>query len=133
MDIAVHGRHIELTDTQKRLAHSKVEHLGKYVHGMERAELLFSDGKRGHLAESTCCELVMHGHGHVVRAEGVGTSPEVALDAMVDKAAHRLTRLKSKLVARSRPRHKVPKGAASNGSLAAPDLAEAEIEGIEEL
>ena len=137
MEIAVHGRHVELPSDVREHAASKVENLGKYLNGMERAEVLFSNGKKGHLGEPVTCELMLEGHGHVVRAVGVGAKPEAALEVAVDKAAHRLTKLNDRLVARSRPRHKVPK-ALLNGNRPGDDdepevEIEIEIEGIEEL
>lgn len=122
MEIAVHGRHVELPNDVREHAVAKVEHLGKYLHGMERAEVLFSDGKKGHLGEPVSCEVMLEGHGHVVRAAGVGPKPDAALEVAVDKAAHRLTKLKDKLVKRSKPRHKAPK-----------ESVEPKIDGVDEL
>ncbi len=110
MDIAVHGRRVEVPEQVRHLATSKVEQLGKYLNGMERAELYFSDGKKGRSADPVTCELMMEGHGHVVRAQGAGASPDAALAAAIDKAGLRLARLKRRLVARSRPRHKASRG-----------------------
>ena len=110
MEIAVHGRHVELPEHLRRQAATKVEHLGRYLHGVERAEVLFTDGKRGHLADPVSCELTLVARGRVVRAEGRGSNPDAALERVVDKAALRMTKLKTRLVSRSRPRHKVQKG-----------------------
>ncbi|MGH9297259.1 MAG: hypothetical protein ACRDZP_04710, partial [Acidimicrobiales bacterium] len=96
--------------------------------GMERAEVRFSDGKKGHLGDPVTCDLKIEGHGHVVRAAGVGPKADVALEMAVGRAAHRLTRLKDRLVSRSRPRHASGKEAPLDD-----DEPEAEIEGIEEL
>ncbi len=134
MEIAVHGRHVVLGDAVRDHAVTKVEHLGKYLQGMERAEVLFTDGKVGHSTEPVSCELMMVGHGHVVRAQGVGHNPDAALEVVVDKAALRLSRLKKRLVSRSRPRHKGSKMSMS-GTVPADeaDLDEGSLEGIEEL
>ncbi|MHB8243877.1 MAG: HPF/RaiA family ribosome-associated protein [Acidimicrobiales bacterium] len=133
MEIAVHGRRFELSAEVREHAAEKVEHLGKYLHGMERAEVLFSNGKKGHLGDPVTCELMMEGHGHIVRAAGVGPKPDAALEAAADKAAHRLTKLKDRLVARSRPRHKVSKDVLVDQAGIEGDEAEVDIEGIEEL
>jgi ribosomal subunit interface protein len=128
MEVTVHGRHVELQGGLRQHATSKVEHLGKYLRGMERAEVLFLDDKRGHLPGSVSCELMLEGHGHVVRAIGAGSKPELALDQALDKAEHRLTKLKDRLVKRSRPRH--PNGKATAVVDAEDDD---DFEGIEEL
>lgn len=109
MDIAVHGRHLELPDDVREHAAAKAGQLEKYLQGMERCEVLFSDGKRGHLGEPVSCEVRLVAGGRVVRAAAVGAKADEALEGAIDKAALRLTRLKKRLVSRSRPRHKVPK------------------------
>jgi ribosomal subunit interface protein len=111
MEIDVHGRHVELSSDVRQLAAEKVEHLGKYLHGAERAEVMFTDDRKGHLGVPVTCEVTIKGRGHVVRAAGAGPRPDTALEVALDKAAHRLTKLKTRLVSRSRPRHKPPKGA----------------------
>jgi ribosomal subunit interface protein len=109
MEIDVHGRHVQLTNDVRSLAEEKVEHLGRYLHGVDRAEVLFSGDRKGHLGAPVTCEVTIEGKGRVVRAAAAGPKPDAALEAAVDKAAHRLTKLKTRLVGRSRPRHKVPK------------------------
>jgi ribosomal subunit interface protein len=116
MKIEVHGKHVEVPEDLRRSAAKKTERLSRYLAGMERAQVSFSDTPVGHLGEPITCELVLEGHGHVVRAVGVGARPTVALDAAVDKAALRLARLKRKLVGRSRPRHGKGKAAILNGT-----------------
>jgi ribosomal subunit interface protein len=116
MKIEVHGKHVEVPEDLRRSAAKKTERLGRYLAGMERAQVSFSDTPVGRLGEPITCELVLEGHGHVVRAVGVGGRPAVALDAAVDKAALRLARLKRKLVGRSRPRHGKARPAALDGT-----------------
>lgn len=117
MEIEVHGSHVPVPDDLRRLAAKKTERLSRYLAGMERAQVSFSNTPSGHLGEPISCEVVLEGHGHVVRAVGVGARPTVALDAAVDKAASRLARLKRKLVGRSRPRHGEAKDSAVPASL----------------
>ncbi len=106
MDIVVNARRVELPDDLRASAVRKIERLNRFLAGMERAEVSFSDGRPGHLAASVTCEVVVEGHGHIVRASAAGAKPGAALEAALDKAEHRLTRLKEKLVGRSRPRHR---------------------------
>jgi ribosomal subunit interface protein len=117
MDIAVHGRHMELPEDVREHAASKVENLDKYLHGVERCEVLFSDGKKGHLGDPVSCELRLEAHGRVVRAAGLGAKPDAALEVAIDRAAHRLTKMNKKLVGRSRPRHKSAPKAIAPASL----------------
>ncbi len=111
MDIAVRGRHVEVPEKVRQHAESKVEGLDRYLHGMERCEVLFSDGKKGHLGAPVSCELRVVAHGRVVRAAAVGPKPDAALEGAINKAVQRLTKLNKKLVGRSRPRHKTAKPA----------------------
>jgi ribosomal subunit interface protein len=119
MEITVHGTHVMVPDDLRRSAARKTERLGRYLVGMERAVVSFSDTSVGHLGEPITCEVVIEGRGHIVRAVGVGGRPAVALDAAVDKAALRLARLKRKLVGRSRPRHGRGKSVANGADHAA--------------
>jgi ribosomal subunit interface protein len=116
MKIEVHGKHVEVPDELRRSAEKKTERLSRYLAGMERAQVTFSDTPVGHLGEPITCEVVLEGHGHVVRAVGVGGRPTVALDAAIDKVALQVARLKRKLVGRSRPRHGRGKPEATNGA-----------------
>ncbi|HEV2361984.1 MAG TPA: ribosome-associated translation inhibitor RaiA [Acidimicrobiales bacterium] len=105
MEIAVHGRHVEVPAELRRTASDKIGHLGKYLEGMERAEVRFFEERNPRIAEPVGCEVIVMGHGHVVRASANGRDTLAALDRVTDKVAHRLTRLKSRLVGRSHPHH----------------------------
>jgi ribosomal subunit interface protein len=106
LEVVVHGRHVEVPETLKRSAARKTERLSRYLGGMERAEVCFSDSPVGRLGDPVTCEIVLVGHGRVVRSLGAGGRPAAALDAAVEKAELQLTRLKGRLVGRSRPRHR---------------------------
>ncbi|MGD0082266.1 MAG: ribosome-associated translation inhibitor RaiA [Acidimicrobiales bacterium] len=105
MEVNVVGRHVEVDDELRQSAMRKAERLSRYLAGMERAEVCFSDTHVGRSGDPAQCEVVLEGHGHVVRAVAVGGRQAEALDAAVDRAALQLTRLKKRLVDRSRPRH----------------------------
>jgi len=105
MDVVVLSRHFDLPDALREAATRKTDRLRRYLGGMERAEVCFSNAPVGRLSAPVTCEIVLEGHGHVVRAVGAGGRPTVALDAALDKAELQLTRLKRRLVGRSRPRH----------------------------
>jgi putative sigma-54 modulation protein len=107
MEIAVHGRHFAVPSELKGSVHEKVGHLGRYLEGMERAEVRFFEERNPRIAEPVGCEVTVAGHGHVVRARASGPDPSTALDRVVEKVAHRLCRLKEKLVGRSHPHHTV--------------------------
>ncbi len=105
MDIAVHGRRFAVPADLKLATEEKVANLGKYLEGMERAEVCFFEERNPRIAEPVGCEVTVAGHGHVVRARATGHQPVEAVDRVIDKVAHQLTRLKERLVGRSHPHH----------------------------
>ncbi len=105
MDIAVRCRHLDIPAELHQIALEKASHLERFLDGTQRAEVLFS---RDHAARDegyVCCEVVVVARGRFVRARASGRLASVALEAAMNKEAHRLTRMKDQLVQRSRPRH----------------------------
>lgn len=105
MDIAIRSRNLEVTDSLRGVVELKLTKLGRFLEGMERAEVRFTEEKNPRISEREVCEVTVHGHGHVVRARASGTEAIVAVDRVVDKLEHQLVKLKSKLVGRSHARH----------------------------
>jgi ribosomal subunit interface protein len=105
MEISVHARHLEVPVEIRELAAEKVENLGRFLEGTDQAEVLFFADHAGRDDGHVCCEVMIVARGRFVRARAHGDQPTVALDAAIDKAAHRLRRMKERLVQRSRPRH----------------------------
>jgi putative sigma-54 modulation protein len=104
MDIAIRGRHIEVSDALRTNVEQKVAHLARFVDGMERAEVRFSEEHNPRIADREVCEVTVHGHGHVVRARASAGDTFAAVDRVVDKLEHQMVKLKGKLVGRSQPR-----------------------------
>ncbi|MDP8992010.1 MAG: sigma 54 modulation/S30EA ribosomal C-terminal domain-containing protein, partial [Actinomycetota bacterium] len=89
--------------------------------GMDRAEVRFFEERNPRIAEKEVCEVTLHGHGHVVRARAAAPDAMAAVDLVVDKAAHRLEKLKGKLVGRSHPRRHGPPAAGEVRPAEGPD------------
>ncbi len=104
MDIAVHGRQVEVPEELRAAAARKVGRLARYMPDVERAEVEFHSERPGAETDVTC-QVVVEGRGRVVRATATRPRPATALDEAVDRASQRLSRMKTKLVDRSRPRH----------------------------
>ena len=105
MDIAVQCRHLDIPAELREAAVEKASHLERFLDGTQRAEVLFS---RDHAARDdgyVTCEVVVVARGRFVRARASGRLANVALEAALNKESHRLTRMKDRLVQRSRPRH----------------------------
>lgn len=109
MEISVTGRNVDVSKTLRTTAEEKVGRLGRYLDGMEHADVRFTEERNPRISEKEVCEVTLQGHGHVVRARAAASDALVAVDLVVDKLAHRLEKLKGKLVGRSHPRrHEAP-------------------------
>ena len=108
MDIAIRSRHVEVSERLRATVEEKLGRLQRFLDGMERAEVRFSEERNPRIAEKEVCEVTMHGHGHIVRARAAAPDAFAAVDRVVDKLEHRLEKLKGKLVGRSHPRRHVP-------------------------
>src|SRR5206468_8638707 len=79
---------------------------------MDRAEVRFSEERNPRISEKEVCEVTIYGHGHIVRAKAAASDASTAVDKVVDRLEHQLSKLKGKLVSRSHSRR--------NGSLESP-------------
>lgn len=105
MEVTIRGRGCEqLTPSLKAIVEEKVSRVGRFLEGMERAEVRFVEERNPRIAEKELCEVTMHGHGHIVRAKAHAADAQQALDRVVDKLEHRLEKLKGRLLLRSHPR-----------------------------
>jgi putative sigma-54 modulation protein len=104
LEIAIRGRNIEVSEALRTAVEEKVTRLGRYLDGMERAEVRFSEERNPRISEREVCEVTMHGHGHIVRAKAAAADTLAAVDRVVDKLEHRMEKLKGKLIGRSHPR-----------------------------
>ncbi len=105
VQVVIRSRNIELNDRLKTLAEDKVTRVTKYFPAMEQAEITFFEEKNKRIAKHDVCEVTLHGHGHHIRAKATAVDPFAALDLVVDKLAHQLSKVKDKLVTRHHDRH----------------------------
>ena len=106
MDVTVSSRHMELTEPLRQAAEEKIGRLERFLDGMERAEVHFSEEKNPRIADRDVCEVTIAGHGHHVRTKAVAADPFAAVDVAVDKLEHQLHKLKTKLAGRSAPKRR---------------------------
>ncbi len=104
MEITVGGRKVEVSRSVREAVEEKVGRLGRFLDGMERADVVFTEERNPRISEKEVCEVTLYGHGHVVRARAAASETLAALDLVVAKLTHRLEKLKGKLVSRSHPR-----------------------------
>lgn len=140
MDISVSSRHVEISPAVKAAARDKIGRLGRYLDGMDRADVHFMEERNPRIENRDVCEVTMLGHGHVVRARVAAPDQFAAIDAAVAKLEHQLTKLKSRLVTHSKgkARAQLPKalarGKADAGQTPTDDgVAESSAEVIDEV
>ncbi len=109
MDVVIaHGRKI-VTDEERALTEDKVGRLGRLCPGLDRAVIHFSEERNPRISARERCEVIMHGHGHTIRARASARLPLEAVDLVVEKLEHQLEKNKGRLIGRSQPRHRVAK------------------------
>lgn len=113
MDVTVSSRQMPVSASLRAAAEEKISRLGRYLDGMERAEVHFAEERNPRITDSQTCEVTLHGHGHYVRAKVAAPDVFAAIDAAVDKLEHQLHKLKSKLVARNHGRRAANSGSSS--------------------
>lgn len=128
MDIAIRSRNVEVSAALRNTVEEKVTRLTRYLDGMERADVVFSEERNPRIADKEVCEVTMHGHGHIVRAKAAASDAFAAVDRVVDKLEHRMEKLKGKLIGRSHPRRH---GSVEFAARSAPDTEEAEDAGFD--
>ena len=79
----------------------KIGRLGRFLEGMDRAEVHFSEEHTRRIADKEVCEVTLVGHGHHVRCKVTAPDGFAAVDLAVEKLEHQLHKLKTKLVKRN--------------------------------
>jgi len=97
MEVTVSARHTEIPERLRLSAEEKIGKLGRFVEGMDRAEVHFSTHRNPRIAEPELCEVTLEGHGHHVRAKVSAVDGYVAIDKAVAKLEQQLHKLKTKL------------------------------------
>ena len=102
MEITVSSRHTEVSELLRESTIDKIGRLGRFVEGMDHAEVHFSEHHHRRASDKEVCEVTMVGHGHHVRCKVAAPDGFAAVDMAVEKLEHQLHKLKTKLVRRDR-------------------------------
>jgi putative sigma-54 modulation protein len=97
LEITVSARHMEVSDSLRQAATEKIGRLSRFVEGMDRAVVHFSEERNPRIADKEVCEVLMEGHGHHVRCKVAAADTHTAIDKAVTKLEHQLHKLKTKL------------------------------------
>src|SRR5437016_1379919 len=127
VDITVSSRHTEVSELLRESTVDKIGRLARFLEGMDRAEVHFSEEHTRRSADKEVCEVTMVGHGHHVRCKVSAPDGFAAVDLAVEKLEHQLHKLKTKLIKRTHSNGKRVNGNGNgNGAAAAVDTDEAE-------
>ena len=101
MEITVSSRHTEVSERLRESTVDKIGKLGRFLEGMDRAEVHFSEEHTRRATDKEVCEVTLVGHGHRVRCKVAAPDGFAALDLAVEKLEHQLHKLKTKLLKRT--------------------------------
>lgn len=124
MDIVVRGRNRRVPPRLQGIAREKLAKINRFTHDAGRIEVDFSELRNHRVGDNQLCEVTVHLKRHFVKAHAAAREPEAALDLVIDKVEHQVSRIKEKRVARSHPR----RGGARRGRGALPVAVESEQE-----
>ena len=109
LEITVSAHHMDISPALRAAAEEKIGRLSRFLGGMERAEVHFSEERNPRIAAKEVCEVTMEGGGHHVRCRVAAPDAFAAVDLAVEKLEHQLHKLKTKQVQRSHgPRRGTP-------------------------
>lgn len=101
VEITVSSRHTEVSELLRESTLDKIGRLSRFLEGMDRAEVHFSEEHTRRVADKEVCEVTLVGHGHHVRCKVSAPDGFAAVDLAVEKLEHQLHKLKTKLVKRN--------------------------------
>src|SRR4051794_6197575 len=116
VEITVSSRHTEVSELLRESTVDKIGRLGRFLEGMDRAEVHFSEEHTRRVADKEVCEVTLVGHGHHVRCKVTAPDGFAAVDLAVEKLEHQLHKLKTKLVKRNHANGHKTNGNGTNGS-----------------
>lgn len=105
METVVRGKNLRVPTDLRARAVEKLRRLERLAHDIRRIEVDFSEVRNPRVARNHVCEATVHLTKHFVKAHAAATDPAAALELVVDKVEHQVSRLKGKRVGRAHPRH----------------------------
>ena len=106
MEISFRGKNIKVDPSVQELTREKLAKFERFNLKITRIEVDFSEIRNPRVHDKELCEVTVHLKGHFVKAHAASTDQVAALDLVIDKVEHQLTRLKEKKVDRSHPRRR---------------------------
>ena len=100
LEITVSARHTDVSPALRAAAEEKIGRLSRFLGGMDRAEVHFSEERNPRIAAKEVCEVTLEGRGHHLRCRAAAADGFAAVDLAVEKLQHQLHKAKTKLVPR---------------------------------
>jgi putative sigma-54 modulation protein len=101
MDIVVRGKNVDVSPRLRKLAREKLNKISRFTHDATRVEVDFSELRNRRIADNQVCDVIVHLKRNFVKAHAAATDPAAALDLVMDKVEHQVSRIKEKRVTRS--------------------------------
>jgi ribosomal subunit interface protein len=109
MDILVRGSNVDVADDLGAESRRKLERLERLASDIRRIEVDFREVRNPRESAAHECEIVVHLTGRLVKAHAAASDQRTALDRAYSKAEQQVSKVHSKRVSRSKPKH--PPGA----------------------
>lgn len=106
MEIIVRGKNVKVAPSVQEITREKLAKFERLNLKITRVEVDYSEIRNPRVHDKDLCEVTVHLKGHFVKAHAASTDQVAALDLVIDKVEHQLTRLKEKKVDRSHPRRR---------------------------
>jgi putative sigma-54 modulation protein len=134
VQVTVSRRHTEVPESLRVMAEEKIGRLGRFLDGLDHAEVHFWEHKNPRIADKEVCEVTIEGHGHHVRCKVQAPDGYQAIDKAYEKLEHQLHKLKTKLSRRQQGRPKAHKKVDALGAVAIvePDVIDEAVEADDE-
>jgi putative sigma-54 modulation protein len=101
MDIVVRGKNVDVSPRLRKLAREKLTKISRFTHDAGRVEVDFSELRNRRVAANQVCDVIVHLKRNFVKAHAAASEPAAALDLVIDKVEHQVSRIKEKRVTRS--------------------------------
>ena len=106
MEIVVRGKNVKVSPAVQELTREKLAKLSRFSLKITRVEVDYSEIRNPRVRDKQLCEVTVHLKGHFVKAHASSIDQVAALDLVIDKVEHQVTRLKDRKVGRSHPRRR---------------------------
>ena len=100
MDITISSRGADPSAALVSATKRKIGKLGRFLDGIDTAEVHFAEEKNPRIVDREICEVVLEGRGQRVHCKVAAADSFAALDLAVEKLEHQLVKLKSRVAVR---------------------------------